>query len=191
MVDMNSREKLILSAQQLIWERGVVGISLKDVREHAGVGHGSMYHHFKCKNELALEAINRSSDEVLQGVRKIVESDLPAYDKIEAILSRKTNIQKGCKVGSLVNDATVMNVGELRDCVKGMFARFAQLLKQVFEEGIAQKEFSKTLDPERSAWGVIALLEGGFVSAKALGNNHAFKAAVHAYLDLLKSATPK
>lgn len=182
----DSRDKLILSAQQLIWERGVVGVSLRDVREHAGLGHGSMYHHFKCKNELVLEAIARSSQEVLGSIEKIASAEISAYEKIEMMLVRKKNIQKGCRIGNLTNDSVVMSEDELRNCVKGMFSEFTSLVKGIFIQGVKDGEFSSKLDADEASWGLISLMEGGFICARALGSNAPYKSAVAAYLKLLR-----
>jgi Bacterial regulatory proteins, tetR family len=44
---MNSRELLVETMSDLLWERGYADTSPRDVRERSGVGQGSMYHHFR------------------------------------------------------------------------------------------------------------------------------------------------
>lgn len=60
---MNTAERLIESAQALLWERGYVGTSPRAIQERAGAGQGSMYHHFRGKPDLALAAMRRSAEE--------------------------------------------------------------------------------------------------------------------------------
>src|SRR5579871_2929263 len=48
---MTTRDRLVESAQALLWERGYVAMSPKAVQERSGAGQGSMYHHFKGKAE--------------------------------------------------------------------------------------------------------------------------------------------
>ena len=53
---MDTRDQLIDSTRELLWERGYVGTSPKAIQQRAGAGQGSMYHHFAGKKELALAA---------------------------------------------------------------------------------------------------------------------------------------
>jgi AcrR family transcriptional regulator len=61
---MDTAERLVTSAQELLWERGYVGTSPKAIQERAGAGQGSMYHHFRGKPDLALTAMRRSAREL-------------------------------------------------------------------------------------------------------------------------------
>jgi TetR/AcrR family transcriptional repressor of nem operon len=61
---MDTRERLIESTRELLWERGYVGTSPKAIQERSGAGQGSMYHHFGGKPDLALAAISRSAEEL-------------------------------------------------------------------------------------------------------------------------------
>ena len=88
---MDTRERLITSTQELLWERGYVGTSPKAIQQRAGVGQGSMYHHFSGKPDLALAAIQRcaeeirafaATDEVLAGSTSQVVVSTTAIDRI-------------------------------------------------------------------------------------------------------------
>ena len=48
-----TRELLIDTMKQLLWERGYDATSPNQVLERSGVGKGSFYHHFKGKKDLA------------------------------------------------------------------------------------------------------------------------------------------
>jgi TetR/AcrR family transcriptional regulator, transcriptional repressor for nem operon len=52
------------TTQELLWERGYVGTSPRAIQDRAGAGQGSMYHHFRTKQELAEEAIARSAEQM-------------------------------------------------------------------------------------------------------------------------------
>ena len=51
---MSSRDQLTEAMAELLWERGYAATSPRDVMERAGVGQGSMYHHFsgKCHSKV-------------------------------------------------------------------------------------------------------------------------------------------
>jgi AcrR family transcriptional regulator len=83
---MNSRQNLIQSAQELLWERGYVGMSPKAIQERSGAGQGSMYHHFKGKGDLAAEAIQQRAGlygENFCGVKQLSRSVAQIYRKTD------------------------------------------------------------------------------------------------------------
>ena len=57
----DARTRLIESTQELLWERGYTGTSPKAIQALAGVGQGSMYHHFEGKADLARAAIRATA----------------------------------------------------------------------------------------------------------------------------------
>ena len=63
-VRMNSRDQLTDAMAELLWERGYAATSPRDVMARAGVGQGSMYHHFSGKHELAVEALSAVTGEL-------------------------------------------------------------------------------------------------------------------------------
>ena len=53
-----TRAKLLHSAERLFMQSGYDGTSMNDVARHAGVGVGTLYHHFEDKRALLLELID-------------------------------------------------------------------------------------------------------------------------------------
>jgi TetR/AcrR family transcriptional repressor of nem operon len=53
---------LVTSAQELLWERGYTATSPRAIQDRAGVGQGSMYHHFGGKADLARAALERTAE---------------------------------------------------------------------------------------------------------------------------------
>lgn len=186
MTSSNSREQLIEATRELLWERGMVGISPKRIQEKAKVGHGSMYHHFGSKKDLALAAIDRNVDELLSASGEIFGSDESAYTKIEIFLRCITQAQKGCKVGSLTQDPDVMSDAEMRASVKNLFVSLARMLEGVITAGIKKKEFSADLDAAEASWMIISILQGAMVCARANESQRPYNAAVEAFLTMLK-----
>src|ERR1700733_15984711 len=63
--EVETREQLIESTRELLWERGYVGTSPKAIQRRSGAGQGSMYHHFNGKRGLALAAIERNAADLV------------------------------------------------------------------------------------------------------------------------------
>jgi len=103
-----SRDRLLLSAMQLFWEKGYGSTSIADVLSAAQVNSGSLYHFFPGKQDLLLA--------VLDAYRHGIDAMLlaPAWKGIEdpierifALLARyrasivQTDCVYGCPIGSL------------------------------------------------------------------------------------------
>jgi AcrR family transcriptional regulator len=59
-----TRERVLTAAEALFRDAGYDGTSMSDVAKRAGVGVGTLYHHFPDKRALLLELIDRIGDRV-------------------------------------------------------------------------------------------------------------------------------
>ncbi|WP_194282990.1 TetR/AcrR family transcriptional regulator [Saccharothrix syringae] len=182
---MDTREQLIESARELLWERGYVGTSPKAIQQRAGAGQGSMYHHFRGKPDLALAAIRRSADEMRARAEAEFAGTGTALDRITAYLGRERAALRGCPVGRLTQDPDVMADPELRAPVEETFTRVTEQLAALVAEGSANGELDPRLDPVATATALVAVLQGGYVLARAAGSADVYARAVDGALGLL------
>src|SRR5690242_7197038 len=111
---MGTRDQLIDSSRELLWERGYVGTSPKAIQQRAGAGQGSMYHHLAGKKELALAAVRRSADVLLAAADEQLRGPGTAVDRITAYLRREREVLKGCSIGRLTQDPDIVADPALR-----------------------------------------------------------------------------
>ncbi|WP_158884819.1 TetR/AcrR family transcriptional regulator [Amycolatopsis anabasis] len=182
---MDTRERLIESTRELLWERGYVGTSPKAIQERSGAGQGSMYHHFHGKLELALAAIGRSAGELRDRAEAEFAGPGTAVERITAYLRRERDALKGCPVGRLTQDPEVMADPELRRPVEETFAWLTDRLAGLLAEGRANGEFAAGLDPAATATALVAVLQGGYVLARAADSAAVYARAVDGALGLL------
>jgi AcrR family transcriptional regulator len=184
---METVERLIRSTQELLWERGYVGTSPKAIQRAADAGQGSMYHHFTGKAELAKAAIERSGAELRAAAEEQLGGDGTASARISAYLGRERDVLKGCQVGRLAADPEVIADPDLRAPVAETFEWLRRRLADVVAEGKQAGEYPDSLDPERTAATVAAVLQGGYVLARAAGSTEPFELAVQGLVDLMGS----
>ncbi|WP_205446930.1 TetR/AcrR family transcriptional regulator [Candidatus Frankia alpina] len=188
---VDAAERLIESTRVLLWERGYVGTSPKAIQAHAGVGQGSMYHHFAGKAALAHAAIARTAAELRAAADAQLGADGPVLARIEAYLRRERDVLRGCPVGQLTQDPDVMADAALRGPVEQTFAWLRARLGALLAEGVAAGELTG-LDPPATAATIVAVLQGGYVLARAAGSTEAFTQAVDGLLALLTAhAAPR
>ncbi|MDP9844382.1 TetR/AcrR family transcriptional regulator [Streptosporangium lutulentum] len=182
---MDTKERLIESTRELLWERGYVGTSPKAIQQRSGTGQGSMYHHFRGKPDLALVAITRSAEELRDRAEAVFSGPGTSIERITAYLRRERDALRGCPVGRLTQDPDVMADPELRCPVEAVFAwlrvRFTGALTEARENG----EMDAALDPAATATALVAVLQGGYVLARAAADPQVYALAVDGALSLL------
>ncbi|WP_113705410.1 TetR/AcrR family transcriptional regulator [Nonomuraea lactucae] len=186
---MSTAERLIESAQQLLWERGYVGTSPKAIQQRAGAGQGSMYHHFSGKQDLALQAIRRSAEQLCAESEARFSRPGTAYERIAAYLCREREVLRGCRVGRLAHDPDVAASALLREPLNDTFEWLRGRIEQLLVEGQERGEFGAGLVPVDAAAALVAVVQGGYVLAQAADSTEPFDQAVRGALNLLAAYT--
>lgn len=186
---MDSRQLLIDTMSELMWERGYADTSPREVRRRSGVGQGSMYHHFPSKRDLALAALERNITDLLPVATELDGPGDPMA-RIEAYLMRPRDALKGCKVGRMTQDPQVREDPVLLAPVARAFAEVHGNWVRVLREAVDAGQLRDDLDPERLAHTLMAVLQGGYVLAIAQQDPSPFDDARAGVLDLLRAAAP-
>lgn len=186
---MDSRQLLVDTMSELMWERGYADTSPREVRRRSGVGQGSMYHHFPSKRDLALAALERNVTDLLPATTELDGPGTPLA-RIEAYLMRPRDALKGCKVGRMTQDPQVREDPLLLAPVARAFEQVHANWVRALREAVAAGELRDDLDPERLAHTLMAVLQGGYVLAIARQDPSPFDDARAGVLDLLRAAAP-
>lgn len=181
--------RLLMSTRELLWERGYVGMSPKAIQQRAGVGQGSMYHHFRGKSDLAEAAIRQTGAEMRGMAAGQLNKPGSALDRITAYLHRERDVLKGCPIGGLTQDPDVLADEHLRRPVDETLSWVRGRLAEVLAEGKANGELAPGLDPAAVAATVLATLQGGYVLARAANSIEPFERAIDGVLSLLRGMT--
>ncbi|MEZ0092886.1 TetR/AcrR family transcriptional regulator [Streptacidiphilus sp. EB129] len=178
-------ERLIASTQELLWERGYVGTSPKAIQQRAGAGQGSMYHHFSGKPDLARAAIRRTAEQRMALAEEQFSAPGTAVERISAYLRREREVLRGCPVGRLTQDPEIVADPVLREPVAETFAFLRGRLAAVLTEGQGLGELDPALDAASTAATVVAVLQGGYVLARAADSAEPFHQATEGVIALL------
>jgi TetR/AcrR family transcriptional regulator, transcriptional repressor for nem operon len=187
--EVDTRERLIESTRELLWERGYTGTSPKAIQERSGAGQGSMYHHFQGKQELALAAIERNVTDLVTRADADLGGPGTVTERITRYMRRERAALRGCPVGRLTMDPDVMADPDLRRPVEGAFATVRERLARVIDEGRRSGELDPSVDPAAVAAALVAVLQGGYVLARASGSADSYTQAVEGALALLACHT--
>ncbi len=185
---MDTRDRLIRSTGALLWERGYTGTSPRAIQERAGAGQGSMYHHFSGKPDLALAAMQLGADEMRADIETQFATEGTALDKVEAYLRRERDVLRGCRVGRLVQDPDIVASPRLREPLQETFDWLCGALAEILAAGQRDGDIARSLDPVDTAATIAAVLQGGYVLARAAQSVEPFEHAINGALALLAAA---
>ena len=153
------------------------------IQRRAGVGQGSMYHHFAGKAELAQVAIERSADQLLAAAEQALSGAGSPVQRVAGYLERERDPLLGCPVGRLAQDREVIGDKRLRALVASMFVTLEQRIRAVLAEDESLPA------PDELAAAVLAMLQGGYVLARAGGDRAPFDRAIAGAIRLLNAST--
>jgi AcrR family transcriptional regulator len=179
-----TRDRLVESARELLWQRGYTGTSPRAILDRAGAGQGSMYHHFAGKEDLAAAALKATSGQLLE----CSGADLTggsAVERLTAYLLRRRDVLRGCPIGRMTGDAEVLDSPVLLEVVSSTFDRLRAELVAVVEAGVATGELDPGMDADDLADTVLAVVQGGYVLARAAGDPGPFDRAVRGAVALI------
>jgi TetR/AcrR family transcriptional repressor of nem operon len=181
----DARARLIESAQQLMWDRGYTGTSPKAIQERAGVGQGSMYHHFDGKAELAKAAIRTTADEMVPRFRTHLDGPGTPLERLRAYLTAERDVLRGCPIGRLVQDKEVLADPTLRQPIDAVFSSSMARMSEVLREAQEAGQVRADVDPDQVACTLLSVIQGGYVVARAHQDAARFSAAVEGVLSLV------
>lgn len=184
MMSTDSRERLVAAAQELFWAQGVGATSPRQVLTASGVGQGSLYHHFPSKHDLAVAAVHSTTAAALDAAHRDLEADGTAVERLVRYLERPRPALAGCKVGRLVSDQAVMDDAALTAQVRDYFRGLVDLAAAVLvADGVPD-------DAARDrALAAVAIVQGGYVLARALDDPDAMAGAVRGFVALLDAGS--
>lgn len=184
---MDAQTKLISSTQELLWERGYVATSPKAIQQRAGVGQGSMYHHFEGKSALCAAAVRQSGADLRAEVEPILSGPGNALDRVGAYLRRERDVLRGCRIGGLTQDPEVVANPLLRQPIEETLSWLQIRLAEVLAEGQQSGELSPFFSPSQTASMLCAVLQGGYVLARGENSVRPFGEAIEGALSLLET----
>ena len=85
---IDSREKAVRSARELMMNKGKDGVRMQEIADHAGINKGLLHYYFKGKDQLFREVFLSEFHKVYGDLNEILESQNSMDFKLAAIIDR-------------------------------------------------------------------------------------------------------
>jgi AcrR family transcriptional regulator len=186
----DARSRLLDAAEALLWERGVSATSPRAVLDASGVGHGSLYHHFPTKTALARATLDRVVSRALQRASEDLDTPGPTIQAVAGYLTRPREGVKGCQIGRHASDHAVVGDEDLAEPVRRYFLDLHTGVRDRLAAAKAQGDLPIG-DVDDLADTVLATIQGGYVLARATGDQQHLDRATRGLVTLLNAATQR
>jgi TetR/AcrR family transcriptional repressor of nem operon len=181
-----TRAKIVDAAARLIYERGVAGATLDDVRVAAEVSGSQLSHYFAGKDELVQAVISRQAG-IIVGNQE--QADLGTIEGLRAwrdmviAAARSTDGKGGCPLGSLGGQLAETDP-EARALIAAGFARWSAAIRDGLRALQAAGQLPASTSPDGLAVTLLAALQGGLLLAQVQRDTRPLETAIDTILAL-------
>ena len=189
-----TRGRIVDAAAELIFEQGVAGTTIEEVRDGARVSSSQLYHYFEDKPALIRAVIERQAERAIGTQEQFDLSSLDGLQEWRDFIvdhARDKDGRGGCPVGSL-GSALAETDPEARAVVAASFKRWEASIMAGLLRMHAVGRLPPEADPHQLALALLAALEGGLLLAQVQRDPEPLAAALDvmlAHIATLSSTT--
>lgn len=178
----DTREKIVMAAMELFWEKGYASTSIADILKKAGANSGSLYHFFPAKQDLLVAVL----DTYFRGIRPMLLD--PAWEGVDDPIERifvllaryrqylvDTDCFYGCPIGNLALEIHEPDPA-VRERLAANFSAWTGAIEECLDA--AGDRLPADLDRKALAQFVLTTMEGGVMQARTHRSLEAFDACV-------------
>ncbi len=187
-----TRARIVEAAAGLIYQRGVAGTTLDDVKAAAGVSGSQMYHYFPDKDELVQAVITYQADAIASNQRQAdlgTTEGLRAWRDMLIAEAKNGGGRGGCPLGSLAGQLAETDP-HARTLLADGFGQWQDAIGEGLRRLHNAGQLPAGTDPDALAVTFLATLQGGLLLAQVQRDPHALETAVDTLLRLARSPRP-
>jgi TetR/AcrR family transcriptional regulator, transcriptional repressor for nem operon len=171
-----SKTKFLDAALKVVRAKGYSATRIEDICAEAGLTKGSFFHHFTSKEDLALAAVAHWGARTTAFFADAAYHDRPdPLDRLIAYVEFRKAMMTGelpeftCLLGTIIQETYVTHADINAACERILTAH-ARALEGDIREAMRQHQVRGDWSAETLALHIQAVIQGGFILAKAKGN---------------------
>jgi AcrR family transcriptional regulator len=190
-----TRARIVDVAAKLMFQRGVAGTSIEEVRNTAAVSGSQISHYFHDKRDLTRKVISARSDDVREFHSQPRLGALDSIKGLQAwaeanIADIKTVYRKGgCVYGSLAGELVEADAEIHGDLAAG-YDQWIELFRAGLAEMRRRGDLRPDADPRHLAASLVAAHQGGALITYITDDPEPLRAAVTAAVEYVRSFAP-
>lgn len=165
------KEQIIAAAVETLHKKGFNGTSVQDITDAAQVPKGSFYNHFESKETLAVEALDRYWQRVLNGLSGLGDEKTPAvfrlkryFQHLNAVASQ-AEYRTGCMIGNMSAEMSDQS-RPVRERLAVLLAAWSRAIETCVREAQADGSMRRDLEARTIATFLLNSWEGAMMRSK-------------------------
>ena len=178
MAKLNTRDKILRAGLDQFHRVGFNGSSVEDITDLAEVPKGSFYNHFKSKEDLAVEVIDRYIE---QGPHELLsDTGISPLKRLKGYFSAlgQEFVDSGCKKGCLLGNFSselADHSGSVRRRLESAFDDWVKQIAGVIKDAQKVGEVDSKVKPEQLAGVLLSAFEGALLRGRVSGDSTPLK----------------
>jgi len=82
----DTRQRIVEAAWGVIAERGLAGLTTREVARAAGISHGMCHYYFETKDEMVLAVVDHARRYWIDPLERLVDASAPATDTLNVVI---------------------------------------------------------------------------------------------------------
>lgn len=187
-----TRARIVQAAAGLIYQRGVAGTTLEDIRSAAGVSGSQLSHYFACKDELVQAVIGHQAGTITGNQRQADLGSLQglgAWRDMVVAQAQSGEGKGGCPLGSLAGQLAETDAHAQALIAAGFgqwLAAISDGLRRLHDAG----HLPDDTEPDDLAVTLLAALQGGLLLAQVQRDTRPLETAVDTVFKLARISRP-
>jgi AcrR family transcriptional regulator len=156
-----TREIIIQTAQRLFARFGFQKTSMDEIARKARKAKASLYYHFKSKEDLFREVVQKEISEIQLSLKEIVQEPLPADQKLKKYLIKRFEmIMQAINYLESLRSDFLEHLEFIEDVRKEFFSWEKDQVVAILEEGIRENLFDETVKNEKVFQAILRFIQG-------------------------------
>ena len=188
-----TRGRIVAAAAQLMFEGGVAGTTLEQVRAAAGVSSSQVYHYFANKNALIRAVIAYQSQTVVGGQEEMFAKlntieGFHAWRNFLVDHQRQLECRGGCPIGTLGSELAETNPVARQD-VAAALLRWEAGVRAGLRNMATEGRLTPSTDPDRLATTILSTLQGALLLTQMQRDTTPLEVALDTMIEHIEERT--
>ncbi len=134
------KNEILDAADKLFTQKGFDGTSTNDILEAVGIARGTLYYHFKSKEDIMDSLIDRYSTSILTRAKEVAENiSIPVYERIvQTVMALNMNHDSGKEIIEHIHrpQNALMHFKAQKAILNGLTPILTEIVKEGIEQGL-------------------------------------------------------
>lgn len=145
---VSRRDELLELAAVMFAERGLKATTVRDIADSAGILSGSLYHHFKSKEQMVEEILREFLDWLFEKYQQIIATESDPLERLKGLFMASFDAIENRHAQVVIYQDEAKRLGSLAqfDFVDERNREQRKMWIEILNEGVAQGVFRPDLD---------------------------------------------